>query len=166
MITQEEQKLYDILDLLKIKYIRYEHKAVYRIEEANGLDIKISGKLPKNLFLRNRRGDTHYLLIMDESKHVDLKLLAKQIGSSSLSFASEERLFKYLGLKPGSVTPFGLINDTEKAVIVLIDSDLKGTSNISFHPNINTATISIAYKDFESFLEWNKNKFQYIDIDY
>jgi Ala-tRNA(Pro) deacylase len=165
MITADEQKLYDILDLLEIKYTRYEHKAVYTIEEADQLNIYIPGKLAKNLFLRNRKGDTHYLLIVDENKHVDLKLLSKQIGASSLSFASEERLFKYLGLKPGSVTPFGLMNDIERVVIVLIDRDLVGTSNISFHPNVNTATISVAYGDFERFLGWNKNKFQYVDID-
>ena len=166
MLTEDEQKVYDVLDLLDIKYKRYEHKAVYTIEEANTLDIYIPGKLAKNLFLRNRKGDTHYLVIVDENKHVDLKLLSKQIGSTSLSFASEERLFKYLGLKPGSVTPFGLINDTERTVIVLIDRDLVGVSNISFHPNVNTATISIAYRDFEKFLKWNKNKFQYVDINY
>jgi Ala-tRNA(Pro) deacylase len=165
MITVEEQKVYDILDMLEIKYTRYEHKAVYTIEEADQLDIYIPGKLPKNLFLRNRKGDTHYLLIVDGNKHVDLKLLSKQIGSSSLSFASEERLFKYLGLKPGSVTPFGLINDTKRAVIALIDRDLVGTSTISFHPNVNTATISIFHRDFEKFLEWHESKFQYVVID-
>lgn len=164
MITEDEQKLYDILDLLEIKYRRYEHKAVHTIEEANSLVIEIPGKLPKNLFLRNRRGDTHYLVIVDENKHVDLKLLSKQIGSTSLSFASEERLLKYLGLKPGSVTPFGLINDNERDVIVLIDRELAGAVSINFHPNVNTATISIAYENFEKFLVWNKNKYQYIDI--
>ncbi len=166
MITEDEQKVYDVLDLLDIKYKRYEHKAVETIEEANGLDIYIPGKLSKNLFLRNRKGDTHYLVIVDENKHVDLKLLSKQIESTSLSFASEERLFKYIGLKPGSVTPFGLINDAERTVIVLIDSDLVETSNINFHPNVNTATISISYRDFERYLEWSKNKFQLIDINY
>lgn len=166
MITANEQKLYDILDLLEIKYIKYEHKPVYTIEEANQLDIYIPGQLCKNLFLRNRKGDIHYLLIIDEEKHVDLKLLSKQIGSTSLSFASEEGLFKYLELKPGSVSPFGLINDTERAVIVLIDRDLIDIGNINFHPNVNTATISISYKDFERFLGWHKNKFLYVDINY
>lgn len=164
MIYENEQKVYDILDLLEIEYIRYEHRAVYTIEEANQLDIHIEGQQCKNLFLRNRKGDAHYLVILDQEKHLDLKLLSKQIGTPSLSFASEERLNKYLSLKPGSVTPFGLINDTEREVKVLIDKDLTGASKISFHPNVNTATISISYKDFEKFIKWCGNKFDYIEI--
>ncbi|GFZ29860.1 aminoacyl-tRNA deacylase [Clostridium zeae] len=165
MLTQAEQKVYDILDLLEIKYDRYEHAAVYTIEEANNLDIHISGQLCKNLFIRNRKGDTHYLVVLDETKQVDLKSLAKQIGSSSLSFASEERLFKYLGLKPGSVSPFGIINDTEGEVVVLIDRDITNAEVVSFHPNINTVTIGISYLDFEKFIKWKKNHILYVDID-
>lgn len=164
MINETEQKLYDTLNLLAIKYIRYEHAPVYTIEEANNLDIFISGKQCKNLFLRNRKGDVHYLVILDEAKRVDLKSLSKQIGTTSLSFASEERLHKYLGLKLGSVSPFGLINDIEREVIVLIDRDLIGSSIINFHPNVNTATISISYLDFEKFIKWHENKIYYIDI--
>lgn len=164
MITEIEQRLYNILDLLEIEYIRYEHKAVYTIEEANQLDINIPGQQCKNLFLRNRKGDIHYLVILHEEKQADLKFLSHQIGSTSLSFASEERLFKYLGLKPGSVTPFGLINDSNKEVIVLIDRELVGAEKINFHPNVNTATISVSYKDFEKFIEWNGNKINYVNI--
>ncbi|GFP76152.1 Prolyl-tRNA editing protein ProX [Clostridium fungisolvens] len=165
MITEAEQKVYDILDSLEIKYDRYEHAAVYTIEEANKLDIHIPGQLCKNLFIRNRKGDTHYLVVLDETKQVGLKSLAKQIGSSSLSFASEERLFKYLGLKPGSVSPFGIINDNESEVIVLIDRDITNAAVVAFHPNINTVTIGISYLDFEKFIKWKKNKLFYVDID-
>lgn len=165
MINATEQKLYDILNLLGIKFTRYEHSPVYTIEEANKLDICISGQQCKNLFLRNRKGNVHYLIILAESKQVDLKSLSKQIGSTNLSFASKERLYKYLGLKPGSVSPFGIINDIEREVIVLIDRDLISTSIINFHPNVNTATISVSYIDFQKFIEWHKNKFYYIDIN-
>lgn len=165
MITATEENLYDILDLLEIKYIRYDHEAIYTIEEANKLDICILGQQCKNLFLRNRKGDVHYLVILDEEKQLDLKLLSKKIRSTSLSFASEERLYKYLGLKPGSVTPFGIINDIEKEVIILIDSSLASASIINFHPNVNTSTIGVSYIDFEKFIKWHGNKFQYIDMD-
>ncbi|GAA0177116.1 prolyl-tRNA synthetase associated domain-containing protein [Clostridium sediminicola] len=165
MISVTEQKLYDILNLLGIKFTRYEHSPVYTIEEANKLDVCISGQQCKNLFLRNRKGNVHYLIILAESKQVDLKSLSKQIGSTNLSFASKERLYKYLGLKPGSVSPFGIINDIEREVIVLIDRDLISTSIINFHPNVNTATISVSYIDFQKFIEWHKNKFYYIDIN-
>lgn len=166
MIAANEQKLYEILDLLKIKYTRYEHPAIYTIEEANNLDIQISGGHCKNLFIRNRKGDVHYLVVLQDRKRVDLKALSKQIGSTQLSFASEERLFKYLKLTPGSVSPFGLINDIESEVIVLIDRDLINESIVNFHPNVNTATIGVSYEDFEKFLEWHKNKFEYIDIQH
>lgn len=162
MIDEKEQKLYDILDQLKIKYIRYEHEAVYTVEEADKLKINIKGKLCKNLFLRNSKGDTHYLFVLEETKRADLKALSKQIGSTRLSFASEERLAKYLDLKKGSVTPFGIINDKESSVIILIDKDLVGDHLVNFHPNVNTATIGILYEDFEKFIRWHKNKFVYV----
>ncbi|MGF7060707.1 prolyl-tRNA synthetase associated domain-containing protein [Brassicibacter mesophilus] len=165
MINENEQKLYDILNTLKIEYSRYEHKPIYTIEEANQLDICIPGEHCKNLFIRNRKGDVHYLVLLDQDKKVDLKLLSKQIGCTSLSFASKERLYKYLGLEPGSVTPFGLINDTNKEVQILIDKDLVNASKISFHPNVNTATISISYIDLEKFIKWCGNKITPICIE-
>jgi Ala-tRNA(Pro) deacylase len=165
MTDINEQKLYEILNLLGVKYIRYQHEPIYTIEEANQLDVYIPGQQCKNLFLRNRKGDIHYLLIADEAKQIDLKFLSKQIGSTNLSFASEDRLYKYMGIRPGSVSPFGLINDIEAAVIVLIDKDLIDANTINFHPNVNTATISISYADFEKFIKWHKNKLIYININ-
>lgn len=164
MINKNEQEVYNILNSLDIKYTKYEHKAIYTIEEANNLDIYIPGGHCKNLFIRNRKGDVHYLIVLDENKRVDLKVLARQINSTQLSFASEERLFKYLKLTPGSVTPFGLINDVNSEVVVLIDRELISKEILNFHPNINIATISISYEDFEKFLRWHKNEFKYIDI--
>ena len=116
-------------------------------------------------FSQKQKRDVHYLVILGDEKQADLKDLAIQIDSTSLSFASEKRLAKYLQVQPGSVTPFGLINDTENIVIVLIDRDLIGVDLINFHPNINTATLGISYEDFEKFLKWSKNKFYYVDIN-
>jgi Ala-tRNA(Pro) deacylase len=165
MNSTNEQRVYDALDLLGIEYTKYEHEAVFTIEEASQLNISIPGQLCKNLFLRNVKGDVHYLVVLDEAKQANLKLLAEQIGSTKLSFASEERLNKYLGLKPGSVSPYGLINDTEKKVIVLLDRDLASMNYISFHPNVNTATVCTTYGDFEKFLKSQGNKFYYIDVN-
>lgn len=163
MINTDERELYYILEQLGIKYIRYEHKPVYTVEEADNLDIDIPGQHCKNLFLRNKKGNIHYLIIADSEKQIDLKSLSKQIGSTGLSFASEERLYKHLGLKTGAVSPFGLINDIEKNVIVLIDKKLTDKSIVNFHPNVNTATISVSYNDLERFIRWHENKFIYID---
>lgn len=165
MIEKNEQEVYDILNSLEIKYVRYEHKPVYTVNEAKELEILILGKKCKNLFLRNGKCDINYIVILEEEKRVNLKLLAKQIGSTRLSFASEERLFKKLKLKPGSVTPFGIINDVNREVIVLIDRDLINEKLVNFHPNINTATIGISYIDFERFIKWHKNKFYYVEIN-
>lgn len=163
MNTQDEEKLYEVLDKLEIKYTRYEHEPVYTVEEAENLNIDIPGQHCKNLFLRNKKGDTHYLVIADSEKHIDIKFLSKQIGGGNLSFASDERLFKHLGLKTGAVSPFGLINNIEKNVIVLIDRNLTDKSIVNFHPNVNTATIGVSYSDLERFIKWHENKFQYID---
>ncbi|MEW9097143.1 MAG: prolyl-tRNA synthetase associated domain-containing protein [Clostridiaceae bacterium] len=164
MNKEQEKRVYDVLAELNIPYTRYEHEAVFTIEEADKLNIDIKGEHCKNLFIRNRKGNIHYLLVIQEWKKVDLKKLADQIESTSLSFASEERLNKYLGLTPGSVTPFGLINDEEKEVQVLLDKDIANLGNISFHPNVNTATITISYKDFDKFLQWCGNKVSYVNI--
>lgn len=150
MIDKEEEKLYELLDSLGIKYVRYEHKPVYTVEEADNLDIDIPGQHCKNLFLRNKKGNIHYLVLADSKKYIDLKALSKEIGSSGLSFASEERLKKYLGLKTGAVSPFGLINDVEKQVIVLIDKGLTDKDLVNFHPNVNTATIGLSYRDLKN----------------
>jgi len=163
MIDKEEEKLYELLDSLGIEYVRYEHKPVYTVEEADNLDIDIPGQHCKNLFLRNKKGNIHYLVLADSKKYIDLKALSKEIGSSGLSFASEERLKKYLGLKTGAVSPFGLINDVEKQVIVLIDKGLTDKDLVNFHPNVNTATIGLSYRDLEKFIKWHGNKYVYID---
>lgn len=165
MIEKNEQEVYDILNSLEIEYVRYEHRPIYTVNEAKELDILIPGKKCKNLFLRNGKGDINYIVILDEEKRVNLKLLAKQIGSTRLSFASEERLFKNLRLTPGSVTPFGIINDVNRDVIVLIDRDLINEKLVNFHPNVNTVTIGISYIDFEKFIKWHKNKFYYVEIN-
>lgn len=159
-----QNKVYSLLEELEIPYVKYEHIPVFTIEEADKLDVNIPGVHCKNLFLRNRKGNKHYLVIVEKLKKVDLKSLSEQIGSTSLSFASEERLYKYLNLTSGSVGIFGLINDDEKHVEVLIDKYLAMSNTISFHPNVNTATISIAYKDFEKFLNWCENEIHYVQI--
>ncbi|WZL73324.1 prolyl-tRNA synthetase associated domain-containing protein [Clostridiaceae bacterium 35-E11] len=164
MTIEGEQKVYDILKELNIPYVKREHIPVFTIEEANQLEEEILGQNCKNLFIRNRKGDQHYLVVMIDSKRIDLKNVSKQIDSTSLSFASEKRLYQYLKLTPGSVTPFGLINDNEKHVKVLLDKDLREGEDISFHPNVNTATITIAYKDFEKFLGWCGNPITYIEV--
>ncbi|EJO5347604.1 prolyl-tRNA synthetase associated domain-containing protein [Clostridium botulinum] len=163
-MNKGKEKIYNILDELNIKYIKHDHEAVYTIDEVNNLQLDIQGQHCKNLFLRNRKGNIHYLLILCDEKMADLKALAKEIGSTPLSLASEERLYSHLGLTPGSVTPFGLINNSDKKVKVLLDKDLKKDGKINFHPNTNTATLTVNYNDFCKFLKWTENEFINVNI--
>ncbi len=154
MLSEKEQKVYEALDKLDISYVRHEHPPVYTVEEAEKHWENITGAHCKNLFLRNKKGNRHYLVVLDSSKRADLKALEKQLGEDRLSFASPERLMRYLGLEVGAVSPFGLINDTQKEVQVIIDHDLKEAESINFHPNVNTATVGLNFSDFEKFLSF------------
>ena len=118
----------------------------------------------KNLFLRNQKGSRHYLVVLKHPKRADLRSVADQIGDGRLSFASPERLMTCLGLTPGSVSPFGLINDASHEVHLILDRDLKTAERISFHPNINTVTLTLTFADFERFLAARGNPVRYITI--
>lgn len=161
MRTEEEKKVYEVLESLGISYTRHEHPPVYTVEQAEEHWGNITGAHCKNLFLRNKKGNRHYLVIVDSSKQADLKSLSRKLGEDRLSFASEKRLMNYLGLEAGAVSPFGLINDKQKVVEVIIDSDLQKAGKVNFHPNVNTATIGIDFSDFEEYLSWCGNRLRY-----
>lgn len=158
----KEAKVYEVLEELDIPFTRHEHPPVYTVEEAEKHWTEITGAHCKNLFLRNKKGNRHYLVILEASKAADLKALTKILGEDRLSFASAERLMRYLGLEAGAVSPFGLIQDKDKQVQVVIDEDLKKAEAVNFHPNVNTATIGLSFADFEIFLSWSKNPIRYL----
>lgn len=157
MITDEERKVMEVLEKLGIVYDRHEHPPVYTVEEAEMHWTKIKGAHCKNLFLRNKKGNRHYLVILFSSKQADLNKLTAKLGEDRLSFGSPERLKRILGLEPGAVSPFGLINDATKEVRVVVDEDLKEAGGVNFHPNVNTATVGLSYADLERFLAWCGN---------
>jgi Ala-tRNA(Pro) deacylase len=95
---------------------------------------------------------------------VDLQQLVKTIGDDRLSFGSPERLMQTLGLTPGSVSPFGLIHEGSGAVQVIIDNDLRQAERLIFHPNINTASVTISFGDLEKFLAWRGNRVRYLTV--
>jgi Ala-tRNA(Pro) deacylase len=161
-LSEKEEKVYAVLDELGISYSRHEHPPVYTVEEAEKHWTQIIGAHCKNLFLRNKKGNRHYLVILEAAKVADLRFLNKLLGEDRLSFASEKRLMKYLGLEAGAVSAFGLINDTENHVKVVIDEDLRKSKGVNFHPNVNTATVGISFSDFERFLTWSGNTIRFI----
>jgi Ala-tRNA(Pro) deacylase len=136
--------VYAALSALGIEYEVFEHPPVFTAEEAALHWSAIPGARIKNLFLRNKKGDRHYLVILGIEKQADLRQLVKLIGDDRLSFGSPERLNKYLGVTPGSVSPLGLIHDAAHTVRVIVDSDLKQADRLIFHPNDNTASLTIS----------------------
>jgi Ala-tRNA(Pro) deacylase len=147
-----EPQVLAVLEELGISYVRHEHPPVSTVAEAEVHWAGIAAAHCKNLFLRNQKGDRHYLVILGHSKRADLRQMAGQIGDGKLSFASPDRLMAYLGVTPGSVSPFGLLNDRDHRVRVFIDADLARAERITFHPNINTVTLELSVADFERFL--------------
>jgi Ala-tRNA(Pro) deacylase len=160
----EEEQVYERLAELGIAYERYEHPPVPTVEDAAQYWAEIRATHCKNLFVRNQKGNRHYLIVMMHSKTADLRAVAEQIGDGKLSFASPERLRTHLGVTPGSVSPFGLIHDHAHAVRVVMDRDLKHADRLSFHPNINTRTLVISRVDFDQFLSACGNSVQYITV--
>ena len=163
-MTEQERAVRARLDELGIGYTRHEHPPVATVDEAVQHWAGIDATHCKNLFLRNQKGNRHYLVIVEHSKRVDLRKLADQVGDGKLSFASPDRLRSHLGLTPGSVSPFGLINNSDRAVRVVVDRDLKSAPRLSFHPNIITVTLTIAAADFVKFLESCGNPVQTVGV--
>ena len=152
-----DNKVFEILDMLGINYEKHEHPPVYTVEEANQYWGDLDGMHCKNLFLRDKKGKNHYLVVMEENKKLDFEDIARKINSDKLSFGSEKRLEKYLGLERGAVSPFGIINDEGNEVVVIVDEEIKSADSVNFHPNVNTATVNISVCDFIKFLEWSGN---------
>jgi Ala-tRNA(Pro) deacylase len=163
-MSPEERAVYSQLEVLGIPYDRYEHPPIATAEAGEEHWAAIDAAHCKNLFMRNQKGTRHYLVIIDWRKRANLRSVSDQIGDGKLSFGSPDRLMKHLGVTPGSVSPFGLIHDADRAVRVAIDRDLKSATKISFHPNINTATIVLDFTDFQQFLHFRGNPVQYITV--
>jgi Ala-tRNA(Pro) deacylase len=163
-VTPQEAIVVARLRELGIAFTRHEHPPVATVEEASAHWAGIDATHCKNLFLRNQKGNRHYLVVLTASKKADLRAVADQIGDGKLSFASPERLMTHLGVTPGSVSPFGLINDREHAVRVALDRDFQQAARLAFHPNINTLTFTIAAEDFTKFLAASGNPVQHVRI--
>ena len=161
---ENRDKVIEVLKSLNIDFKIYEHPPLPTIEIATEFWKNIHARHCKNLFFRNHKGNLHYLVILDYLQKLDIHDLEKRLKQGKISFASDQRLYKYLGLKPGSVSPFGLINDKNHNVQVFLDETLKDSVLISFHPNENTSTFVIMYNDFEKFLKWTGNKYDFLKL--
>ena len=144
--------LYQLFDEHQIKYERHDHPAVYTVEDVKRLVPPLPGVRTKNLFLRDHKGKRHFLVILPADKRVDIKALNAVIGSSRLSFGSAQRLKKFLGVDPGSVTLFALVNDPDHKVELIFDQSLWEKEAYQFHPLVNTSTLVVSNDNLKRFL--------------
>ena len=157
-MEERERRVYEVLDGLGIPYVRRVHPPAATVAEAVEHWQGLRGALCKNLFVRNKPGKRHYLIVAEHLKPLDLLALSHVLGDSRLSFASDERMKKYLGLHPGEVSPFGLINDEKHEVVVVLDEDLVRADFVNFHPNVNTATLTVSSADLMKLLKTLGNR--------
>jgi Ala-tRNA(Pro) deacylase len=144
--------LFQYLGVLGIVTTTVTHPPLYTVEDSKALRGDLPGGHCKNLFLRNKKGHM-WLVVCPEDRVLDLKDLGDRIGAGRVSFGSPERLMTYLGVLPGAVTPFAVMNDTERRVSVVLDQALTSESLLNFHPLVNDQTATIAPADLMKFLE-------------
>jgi Ala-tRNA(Pro) deacylase len=164
-ILNDRKIVLDSLENLGIAYEIYEHPPAPTIKEA----VKYWGAMKdathcKNLFFRNHKGNKHYLVIFEHLHQLAIKDLEQKLKQGKISFASEKRMAKYLGLQPGSVSIFGLLNDHDHHVKVFLDKKLQDSKFVSFHPNDNRASLRISQDGFRKFLESSGNDYEFLEL--
>lgn len=140
MLSKQAEAVLAVLKAACIEYHLEEHSPVYTIDEMAALGLPDGDAVAKNLFLRDDKKRTYYLVVIRQEKTANLKALRQTLGSRPLSFASEDDLWKYLKLTKGAITPLGALNDETKSVIVVFDKDFIG-NQIAVHPNDNRASV-------------------------
>jgi Ala-tRNA(Pro) deacylase len=146
------EDLFARLEALGIQVTTQRHDPVFTVEEAKALRGALPGGHSKNLFVRNKKGRM-WLVVAEEDREIDLKTLGEKIGAGRLSFGSADRLMSHLGVVPGAVTPFALINDREGQVQPVLDAEMMRHEVLNFHPLDNAMTTAIARQDLVRFIE-------------
>ena len=147
-----------------IGYKRYDHPAVFTVADVERLVPPLPAARTKNLFLRDKKGKRHFLVVLPARKRVDIKALGVVIGAGRLSFGSPDRLKRYLGVDPGSVTILALIRDSEHAVEVVFDKILGQEEAFQFHPLVNTSTLVISRDSLKRFISQTGHEVCLLDV--
>ena len=158
------KEIFEKLAELEIEYEKIEHPVMFTMEEIAEYGLNSHGHIPKNLVLRDVKGTRNMLVLVHGDKRADLRLIRDEIDSTKLSFASDERLDKYLKVEKGSVSPFGVIYDTEKELEIYFDSDLKKEEIVGCHPNDNTATLFLKFDDLVKYVKSCGHTISYIKV--
>tara|TARA_Y100001970_G_scaffold289873_1_gene421562 strand:+ start:3960 stop:4466 length:507 start_codon:yes stop_codon:yes gene_type:complete len=162
MINKDQ--LLEMLNFHKYNYKLYSHPPLSTVEESKKLRGEIDGPHTKNLFLKNKKSQ-FFLISCLESSTIKLKNIAKTLNLGNISFAKEDYLKKILNVAPGSVSPFGLLNDNEKRVDFYFDSKLNEFENFNFHPLDNKYTVNINKLDFYNLFAIKKIKINIINLE-
>lgn len=158
------QAVFDFLDRHGIRYSWYAHPEAPTVDIARRYWRKDGSQHCKNLFFRNHKGNRHYLVSFDCDRTLAIRDLEQRLGQGKLTFASPERMERWLGVQPGSVSPFGLINDPAHHVHLFLDKRLEQRDAYSFHPNDNRATVVIAHDEFLRYLGAVGNTYEFLDL--
>lgn len=158
------EDLFARLDALNIATTTHEHPPLHTVEESRRLRGALPGGHCKNLYLRDKK-KRNWLLVTLEDREVDLKAVSTVLGAGRLSFGSADRLMEFLGVTPGSVTPFALINDREQRVTVVLDEAMLKVDLLNYHPLVNTATTAIAPDDLLAFIRAGGHEPQIVALD-
>jgi len=156
--------VYQFLADNHVAYERYDHPPVYTVADVDSLVPPLSAAKTKNLFLRDKKGKRHFLVVVPAQKRVNIKALSTAIGAGHLSFGSPDRLKRYLAVDPGSVTILALISDPDHAVEVIFDEVLWQAEAFQFHPLVNTSTLLIPRDSLRRFLEATGHEVRLLDV--
>lgn len=147
-----QEQLFSLFDQLDIKHQTIEHPPLFTVEQGRDWHHKIPGLHCKNLFLKDKKGNI-WLVVMPGDKRAHLSYLEKTLGAGKLSFAKPELLMEIMGIAPGSVTPFALINDAARRTSVVLDSDMMQAPLVNFHPLRNDASTAVTSADLLKFIK-------------
>jgi Ala-tRNA(Pro) deacylase len=156
--------IYRFLAQHAIDYERVDHPPVFTCEQAEALVPPLPGAHTKNLFVRDKKGRRHFLVVVRHDKAVDLKALSSTLGVSNLSFASPQRLHQHLGIEPGAVSLLAVVQDGAGAVEVVLDADLSNEPVLQCHPLVNTSTLAIHRSDIERILKITDHRFVVVPV--
>ena len=160
-LPTKPKELFAKFDEFKITYEKYEHPPLFSVNDAKKYQEKMVGTHVKNLFLRDKK-KRNFLLVTEQDTEINMKTLHQKIKSDRLSFGSAERLWQYLGVRPGAVSPLALINDIEKSVTLLFQDILQAEQQIHFHPLVNDLTIGVKLRDLDTFFKHTGHKAEFI----
>lgn len=149
MPMPEPRVAYELLAKYEIPFERLDHEAITSVRDT---EIVLPGQQVKNLFLKTKKGREHFLVILRDEKAANLKALEETLEVKRLSFVHEEELMDLLHCEAGTVTPFGLLFDTDHKVQVIVDEEVDPELTVGFHPFVNTTTLNIPYREFERLL--------------